>query len=120
VVAAGVIGRAGSLGNCRDASAFAMRAGVAPVPCSSGRSHTLRLNTGGNRQLNRRLHVVALTQIQSVDHSGRRYYDRKRTEGKTHRAAMRALKRQLATVVFYRLTSGQRSLAATQIQSSAA
>jgi len=120
VVAAGIIGHAGNLRNCRDASAFAMRAGVAPVPCSSGRSHTLRLNTGGNRQLNRCLHVAAITQIRSVDHAGRRYYDRKRTEGKTHRAATRALKRQLATVVFYRLTSSQRSPAADLIQSSAA
>jgi hypothetical protein len=28
---------------------------------------------------------------------------RKRAEGKTHRAALRALKRQLATIVYYRL-----------------
>lgn len=103
VVAAGILGHAGSLRNCRDANAFAMRAGVAPVPCSSGRSQTVRLNTGGDRQLNRCLHIIAITQIRSDGLAGQIYYERKRKEGKTHRTAIRALKRQLATVVFCRI-----------------
>jgi len=103
VVAAGLYGHAGSLKNCRNANAFAMRAGVAPVPCSSGRSETVRVNTGGDRQLNRCLHIIAITQIRSQGHAGRAYYDRKRSEGKAHRSALRALKRQLATIVFLRL-----------------
>jgi transposase len=104
IVAAGLIGHSGNLVTCRNAAAFAMRAGAAPVPCSSGRNFdTVRLNLGGDRQLNRALHVVALTQIRTVDHAGRNYYERKRGEGKTHRGAVRALKRQLATVVFLRL-----------------
>jgi len=104
IVAAGLIGHSGNLLTCRNAAAFAMRAGAAPVPCSSGRNFdTVRLNLGGNRQLNRALHVVALTQSRTVDHAGRNYYERKRGEGKTHRGAVRALKRQLATVVFCRL-----------------
>lgn len=107
VVAAGLLGHAGTLQNCRDANAFAMRAGVAPVPCSSGKSSAVRLNRGGNRQLNRLLHNIALTQLRSPEQSGRIYYDRKRIEGKSHRAAMRALKRQLATVVYYRLHASQ-------------
>jgi transposase len=103
VVAAGLVGHAGNLNNCRNADAFAMRAGVAPVSCSSGRSDSVRVNTGGNRQLNRCLHIIALTQIRSDGHVGKVYYDRKRSEGKAHRSALRALKRQLATVVFLRL-----------------
>ncbi len=108
VVAAGLIGHSGSLSNIRNAAAFAMRAGVAPVPCSSGKSKAVRVNTGGNRQLNRCLHVMALVQVRTAGHAGRVYYDRKRGEGKTHRAAMRALKRQLATVVYYRLAESRR------------
>lgn len=104
IVAAGLIGHAGSLRNCRDASAFAMRCGTAPIPCSSGRNSAVRLSLGGNRQLNRLLHVIALSQVRTVGHLGRIYYDRKRSEGKSHRAAFRALKRQLTTVVFFRLT----------------
>jgi len=111
VVAAGLIGHTGDLRNYRNAAAFAAKCGAAPVPCSSGRRIAVRVNTGGDRQLNRLLHVVALAQIARQDHRGRQYYDRKRAEGKTHPAAMRCLKRQLATVVYYRLVATQERLA---------
>ncbi len=120
VVAAGIIGHGGNLRNCRDASAFAMRAGVAPVPCSSGRSQTVRLNTKGDRQLNRCLYVIALTQMRRQGHPGNLYYARKRAEGKTHRAAMRSLKRQLATVVFCRLKEAQKPAHQSLLSSSLA
>jgi transposase len=103
VTAAGLIGHAGDIGNLRNAAAFAMRSATAPIPWSSGRNQTVRINSGGDRQLNRLLHVIAMTQVRSADHPGRRYYERKKAEGKTPRSAVRALKRQLATVVFYRL-----------------
>jgi hypothetical protein len=44
------------------------------------------------------------------------YYDRKR---KTHRAALRALKRQLATVVFYRIKLGAAKAGANPAMASA-
>lgn len=103
VVAAGIVGHAGDLRNCRSADSFAMRSAVAPVPCSSGRNRQVRVNLGGNRQLNRLLHTVAVTQISHPGTIGRQYYDRKLTEGKTPRSALRSLKRRLATVVYYRL-----------------
>ena len=105
IVAAGLVGHAGSLRNCRNADAFAMRAGTAPVECSSGKSSSVRVNRGGNRQLNRLLHVIALVQLSQRDHAGRLYYDRKRLEGKTARAALRALKRKLTVVVYYRIVA---------------
>lgn len=110
VAAAGFIGHAGALDNYRNAAAFAAKCGAAPVPCSSGRRVAVRLNTGGDRQLNRLLHVVAMAQVRASEHPGRTYYDRKRAEGKTHPAAMRCLKRQLATVVYYRLRQVQQCL----------
>lgn len=103
VIAAGLIGHAGNPRNIRDAAAFAMRCGTAPVSWSSGRNSAVRINTGGNRQLNRLLHMVALCQLRSPEHVGRIYYDRKRAEGKTRRGALRSLKRQLSTVVYFRL-----------------
>lgn len=103
VTAAGLVGHAGSRENTRNADAFAMRCGTAPLPCSSGARTSVRVNPSGNRQLNRYLHVIALTQIRSKEHPGRVYYDRKRTEGQSHRAAMRSLKRQLTKIVYYTL-----------------
>ena len=113
VAAAGLIGHAGDLTNLRNASAFAMKSGTAPIACSSGRSESVRVNLGGDRQLNRLLHVVAMSQVRKTDHPGRRYYERKRSDGKTHLAAMRCLKRTLATIVFYRLRETARRLEST-------
>lgn len=103
ISAAGLIGHTGPIVNYRSADAFASHAGTAPIPCSSGKHSSVRLNTGGNRQLNRCLHTIANTQIRTSNHVGKAYYDRKRAEGKTHREAMRCLKRRLARVVFHLL-----------------
>ena len=105
ISAAGLIGHIGSTLNYRNADAFASHAGTAPVQCSSGKYQSVRLNTGGNRQLNRCLHNIANSQMHATGHAGKVYYDRKRSEGKTHREAMRCLKRRLAAVVFRALKS---------------
>lgn len=109
-VAAGLIGHAGDMRNYRNAAAFAAKCGASPVPCSSGRNVALRVNTGGDRQLNRLLHTIAMTQVRSEAHEGRRYYEKKRAEGKTHLAALRCLKRILAGVVYYRLRLADETL----------
>ena len=74
---------------------FARQAGVAPIPVSSGRKDRHRLHRGGDRQLNRALHVIAITRAR-IDPQTRAYLDRKRAEGKTNREAIRCLKRHLA------------------------
>jgi transposase len=82
-----------------DRNTFAAANGTAPIPASSGRTVRHRYNPGGNRQLNRGLYTVAITQIRA-DTEGRAYYDRKRAEGKTKREALRCLKRRLSDVVY--------------------
>jgi transposase len=105
LVAAKLIGEAGDIGRFRSADAFAALAGVAPVPASSGQTRHLRLNRGGNRQLNRALYTIALVQASQAG-PGRVYLARKRAEGKTGRDALRALKRQLVRTVFRLLREG--------------
>ena len=78
---------------------LARLAGVAPIPASSGKNNRHRLDRGGNRQLNRALHVIAVVQGQTYD-PARVFLARKETEGKTRREALRALKRYLARVVW--------------------
>jgi transposase len=96
VVAARLLGRTGRASRFPTSSAFANYAGVAPVEVASGDRARHRLPRGGDRQLNYALHIVALTQVRMRTSAGRRYYDRKISEGKTHNEAMRALKRRLA------------------------
>lgn len=83
---------------------FASANGTAPLPASSGRTVRHRLNRGGNRQLNRALYTIAITQIRS-DTEGRAYYERKRAGGKTGREALRCLKRRLSDQVFRTMQS---------------
>ena len=111
LVTAKLIGETGDIGRFRSADAFAALAGVAPIPASSGQTQHLRLNRGGNRQLNRALYTIALVQA-SHDGPGRDYIAKKRAEGKTGRDAIRALKRQLVRTVFRLLQEGTQSLAA--------
>lgn len=99
IVAAMLIGHTGDILAFKSGAAFAATTGTPPIPASSGQTKRHRLNRGGNRQLNRALHVVALTQARSSP-LARAYLERKRAEGKTWREGMRCLKRQLAAVVY--------------------
>jgi transposase len=78
---------------------LARHSGVAPLEASSGRIQRHRLDRGGNRQLNAALYRIAITQAR-VHPPARAYLERKRTEGKSRREAIRCLKRQLVRVVY--------------------
>lgn len=83
----------------RHEAAFAMVAGVAPIPASSGLITRHRLNRRGDRRLNSALHIVAI-QRQRHDPRTRAYFDKRRADGKTDRDIRRCLKRYIAREVF--------------------
>jgi transposase len=83
---------------------LARHAGVAPLEASSGKHRRHRLDRGGNRQLNCALHRIAVTQGR-VHAPARAYLERKQSEGKSRREALRCLKRQLARTVYTTLKS---------------
>jgi transposase len=83
---------------------LARHAGVAPLEASSGKQRRHRLDRGGNRQLNCALHRIAVTQGR-VYGPARAYLERKQSEGKSRREALRCLKRQLARTVYTTLKS---------------
>ncbi len=103
LTAATLIGRTAGAERFPTDAHFARQAGVAPIPVSSGRKDRHRLHRGGDRQLNRALHVIAITRAR-IDPQTRAYLERKRAEGKTNREALRCLKRHLARHV-HRLLS---------------
>jgi len=106
ITVARLIAEVGDVSRFRSADALAALAGVAPIPASSGQVQQMRLNRGGNRQLNRAPHVIAVTQ--SRFHPLAKAYVTRRIEadGKTWREAIRALKRQLVRPVFRLLVEG--------------
>jgi transposase len=82
LTAAKIIGETANVSRFRSEACFAMHAGAAPVPASSGNTNRHRLARGGNRQLNAALHRIALTQIR-LPGAGQDYYQRRRTSGDT-------------------------------------
>ena len=98
ITAAKILGETGDPRRLRSSPAFAAMSGTAPIPASSGQTSRHRLNRGGNRQLNRALHTIALTQVRT-DPRAKAYMTRRRAEGKSWLEALRCLKRHLADVV---------------------
>jgi hypothetical protein len=76
---------------------FARLAGVAPIPASSGKR--VRLDRGGNCQLNCALHRIAVCQGR-VPPPAREFLARKQAEGKSRREALRCPKLRLARRVW--------------------
>jgi transposase len=52
--------------------------------------------------------MAAVTQVRQPHSEGRAYDDKKLAEGKTHREALRSLKRQVSDAVFTRLRTDAR------------
>lgn len=104
LTAAKILAETAGADRFRSEACFAMNAGVAPIPVWSGNTAgRVRLNRGGNRQLNAALHRIAVTQVR-IGGLGKTYYDRRRATGDTSAEAYRALKRRLARVVYNTLT----------------
>jgi transposase len=102
--AAKLLGEIGPIERFHTDAQLARHAGVAPLEASSGKHRRHRLDRGGNRQLNCALHRIAITQAR-VHPPARAYLERKQSEGKSRREALRCLKRQLARTVYNTLKS---------------
>lgn len=106
IVAATVLCAWSHPGRIHSEAAFAMLAGVAPIPANSGQTTArYRLNRHGDRQLNRALHTVITTRI-TCHQPTRDYLTRRTAEGKTPREIKRCLKRYLARDLYRLLENG--------------
>lgn len=91
-------------GRIRSEAAFAALAGVSPIPASSGNTTRHRLNRGGDRRLNRALHMSVVTRMHT-DPRSRAYVERRTAEGRTPREIRRCLKRYLARDIYRQLNA---------------
>jgi transposase len=108
IVAATVLAAWSHAGRCRDDAAFAMLAGTAPIPASSGQTVRHRLNRSGDRQLNRAVYTVVITRLR-LDPATRAYAERRRAQGKTDREIRRCLGRYVTRQLYRQLESASRS-----------
>lgn len=86
-------------GRVRSEAAFAALAGVNPIPASSGNTLRHRLNRGGDRRLNRALHMAVIARM-THDPETRAYVERRRAQGRTTKEIRRRLKRYLARQLY--------------------
>jgi transposase len=108
ILAAKIIGAAGSVERFPTKAHFASYSGTAPVEASSGEAVRHRLSLAGNRKLNYALHMVAICQARS-DARGGAYYHKKMAEGKSRKEALRCLKRRISDTVFKSLVADSRA-----------
>jgi transposase len=100
LLGAGFIAATGSTARFATADQLASFAGVTPVPRDSGRiSGNLHRPQRYSRPLQRVFYTSALLSIRTCPES-RRFYDRKRAEGKRHTQAVLALARRRVNVLW--------------------
>lgn len=92
------------LGRIRSEAAFASLAGVNPIPASSGNTIRHRINRGGDRRVNRALHMAVVTRMR-MDPTTRAYVERRTAEGRTLKEIRRCLKRYLARQIYRHLNT---------------
>ncbi|MFD5538288.1 transposase [Streptomyces sp. NPDC127079] len=73
-------------------ASFAALCGVSPVEASSGKTQRRRLNRGGDRQANSALYTIVIARLR-WDTRTRSYVERRVTEDKTRREAIRCCRR---------------------------
>ena len=108
VIAATVIGDVITVARFPSRDHFAACNGTAPAGVSSGQRKIHRLSLRGNRRLNHAVHMAAINWIRHKHSDGRACYQRKLAEGKTHKEALRCLKRRISDAIYARLRADAR------------
>jgi len=102
LTAAKLVGEIAGAGRFATDAKLARAGGLAPIPVSSGKTNRHRLDRGGNRQINAAIHRIAITRARCHPET-KDYVARRLSEGKTHRDAIRSLKRHLARRIWHLL-----------------
>jgi transposase len=91
-------------GRVRSEAAYASLAGVNPIPASSGNTIRHRLNCGGDRTLNKALHLIAISRM-TFDPETIAYVQKRQAEGRTKKEIRRCVKRYLARRIYRTLNA---------------
>ncbi|HEY1004997.1 MAG TPA: transposase [Streptosporangiaceae bacterium] len=111
VIAGTVIGDVAGVSRFPSRGHFASYNGTAPAEVSSGNRKIRRLSLRGSRRINHAIHMAAINWIRHRHSEGRACYEKKLAEGKTHKEALRSLKRRISDAIFARLQAGARQAA---------
>ena len=111
VTAAGILSCIGDIKKFRTPAKLARYSGIAPVTHASGKKDLQFANQRGNKELHHLFHEVAHRLSMTVGSTNKvlnpfffDYYQRKLSEGKTKRQALKCLERRLVNIVWTMLT----------------
>jgi len=114
VTAARMLAYIGDIRKFSTPAKLARYAGVAPVTYASGKKDAQYANHRGNRQLNTLFFNLALRVSYAVGSTHKvvnsffyDYYNRKISEGKTKKQALKSVQRRLVNIVWTMLTNGE-------------
>jgi transposase len=96
----------------RSEAAFAKICGAAPIQASSGRTTRHRLDSGGDRQANRALHMIAVCRLRYCPRT-QAYAAKRTSDGLNKREILRCLKRYIARETFHTLQADLEALNST-------
>ena len=96
---ASILGELGEISEIKSGAQIANKAGICPKENSSNRNKYKMVNPGGNRLLNSEIHELAAYLI-GRDEISKAYFNKKKSEGKTPKEAMRCLKRRLCDILY--------------------
>jgi transposase len=107
VTAAALIAEVGDINRFTSPAKLSKYAGVSPVQYSSGQSDLKFSNKRGNRNLNQILFFLAVSQCNSHGSKGdpvnsifAEYYQKKISEGKTKKQALKCVMRRLVNIIY--------------------
>lgn len=112
LTAAKLIGETADITRFKSRDAYASWNGTAPIPVWSANNERVRLNRGGNRQVNAALHRIAITQLRS-NPDAKAFVQRRLDASDTKKSAIRALKRRLSDVVYRTMLTDANNRTAT-------
>lgn len=105
VWAAVLLSQVGDVSRFTSSAKLARWSGCAPIPVFSSGRERHRLHRGGNRQVNRAMHSIALVQVQWSGPA--QEFMRAKEAAKGKKSAYRALKRHLVDVVYRAMVADQ-------------
>jgi transposase len=106
ILAARIVAHANGIDRFPTVSKFIRYAGIAPVEKSSGKKKRHRRDMRNNRQLNTALYFVAFNQLR-WNPKAKEYFNKKVSEGKSKKHALRCLTRITANIIYGMLKSGE-------------
>lgn len=106
ITAAKIVSTVKGIGRFNNIRQFVKYAGIAPVERQSGKTRKHKQAKGGNRQLNTAIYTIALTQLR-CNQKAKDYFEKKITEGKTKKHALRCLMKRIACIVYGMMKGGE-------------